>query len=357
MNAISKRLLSWLCVIAMVLSFVPVMNLAGLAVETQAAEEIVYGSANYEGVDAAIISQMNAGNAIDNSDEAFAAHLANNTCPVCGNIDGWEKLTNASGKDYVSSHYYGKETNTGMKLHWYYDDSVTKAAGNMIGFAEKATNNSACIWIKSTQNILNNTERAVMLANTNVVNIFGEGSVTTTADGKVNMFQVGNKAVLNLYGGNFVYQHPQENFQLAAIRFDGNGTVNIFDGVKVGPATQDDTKVAMNVQYKGAGTLNMFGGEIRNGVSPAWGYSGNVNVASGGTFNMYGGTITGGTFLSKTTSHVTSNATLGGNVMVGGKNQQAYYKADGTDDSSTTSGTFNMYGGMPREKSPAKAKP
>ena len=140
MNAISKRLLSWLCVIAMVLSLAPVMNLTAAAVETQAADEIVYGSANYEGVDAAIIEQMNAGNAIDNSDEAFAAHLANNTCPVCGEIDGWEKLSNAADKDYVASHYYGKEEHTGMKLHWYYDDSVTKAAGNMIGFAEKVHN-------------------------------------------------------------------------------------------------------------------------------------------------------------------------------------------------------------------------
>ena len=351
MNAISKRLLSWLCVVALVLSMAPALNLAGLAVETQAAEEIVYGSANFDGVDAAILEQMNKGNAIDNSDAAFAAHLANNTCPVCGNIDGWEKLSNAKDKDVVSAKYHGKEEHAGLKLHYYYDDAVTKANGNMIGFAEKAKGNTACIWIKSTQSIINNKERVAMVANDNVVNFFGQGTITTLVDegaNNNNMFQISG-GVLNLYGGTYIYHHPQNDFRKAAIRVAGAAAViNIFDGATIGPAELDNTKVYQNVQYTGAGTINMFGGIIRNGVSPAWGYAGNVNVANNGIFNMYGGTITGGTFLNAdaVTKGVTMNATIGGNVIVGGKNQEAFYNEDGSDNYKIeASGTFNMYGG------------
>ena len=350
MNAISKRLLSWLCVIAMVFSFVPVMDLSGFAVTTKAAEEIVYGSANYEGVDAAIIEQMNAGNAIDNSDEAFAQHLANNTCPVCGELTGdqvWTKLSNATDKDYAAAKYYGKETHTGLKLHLYYDDAVVKAQGNMIGFAEKATNNSACIWVKSTQSITNISQRCAMLGGEgNAINFFGKGSITTDMEsGHLNMFQVAT-GVLSLYGGNFAFVHPQNDFRQAVIRVGGAGAViNIYDDAAIGPAELDDTKVCQNVQYTSAGTVNMFGGEIRNGVAPAWGYSGNVTVSSGGKFNMYGGTISGGTFLSAETDGVTGNATIGGNVMVGGKNQAVAFNEDGSSNYTCTAGTLNMYGG------------
>ena len=348
MNAISKRLLSWLCVIAMVLSFVPAMNLSASAAETEAAEEIVYGSANFDGVDAAIIEQMNKGNAIDNSDAAIDAAIAAGTCPMCGATGiTWEKKTNGFNtndkQDQVIHAYFDTEFATASNLI----QSVNWPAGD-----PDSVNNKICVALKSTANITCNKYRIQINGTDNVVNIMGTGKIhadNSASDQKdLGLFQIeGKNPVVNLYGGQFTHAHRGDDFQKAVIRV-GTATakVNIFAGVKIGPETLDTTKVAMNIQFTQGGTVNMFGGEIRNGVSPAWGYSGNVTVSSKGVFNMYGGTISGGAFLNKEnlTAGVTMDATIGGNVMVGGKNTAAYYK-DGKDNYEVTDGTFNMYGG------------
>ena len=85
-----KRAFALLLAFCMVITMLPAVQLPAFAAEEAGQEELVYGSANLDGVDAAIIEQMNAGNAIDNSDEAFAQHLANKTCPICGDISGME---------------------------------------------------------------------------------------------------------------------------------------------------------------------------------------------------------------------------------------------------------------------------
>jgi len=341
-----KRLFSWLIVSAMVLSMVPALGLPAFAAEA-ASDETVYGAANLAGVSDEIQAQMQAGNSLDDSDEAIDGYITAKTCPMCGaeNVE-WVHGTGAGPTINKST-----ETENDGKTYHYYFDSTIAHNNNFVGmFAKDGT---VCVALKSTADITCQKYRVMISGSGNTLNIMGTGKLVAdqeanaSTDGDLGLFQMVG-GTLNLYGGKF--QHKQfayngtPDYRKAVIRVHAASVVvNIFDGVVIGPEEVDQTTIAQNVHYTAAGTVNMFGGTIQNGVSPDWGYSGNVTIAKNGIFNMYGGTIKNGTFKSVTVDGTTSSAsTIGGNVMVGGIEKAS---RESSSDYNLTPGTFNMYGG------------
>lgn len=311
MKVNSKKLLSWLCVIAMVLSLAPVMDLSNFAVETNAAA----GDTNWT---AAGITNP-AGNSINNTDAYFTGTcLANGYCPVCGEGVTWEEWNSTT---LAGNKAFGALTN---KRHFYFNDEIT--ALNYYVSTSATSTGSVCIWLKSSTNLSVASSVYIRAGGGATFNFFGEGSITDTNGGA--FLDIRGGSTMNLYGGNFVYKNVADSYTNGAITFfTGGGTLNIYNGATIGPAlndngTPDDTSddyqdtsnVYMNVYYGAAtypGTINMYGGTIQNGVGPADGTCGNVNVRNRGTFNMYGGTIKGGTYLASATD------TKGGNIYTG----------------------------------------
>lgn len=117
MNAYAKKLLSWLCVAAMVFAMAPATMLPAFAEETEAAPEIQYGAANLpEGTQ----EIMDAAADIQAAD--LAAHIAAGTCPICGEGVEWKEATypNQTTVEGEKRHYYVKDTTeVQKKYNWY----------------------------------------------------------------------------------------------------------------------------------------------------------------------------------------------------------------------------------------------
>ena len=329
MKAISKKLLSLLVVIAMVLSMVPFGGLSIFAVETKAAETasttVTPGQANLpEGISTT--------NPVDNSDTAILAHVAASTCPMCG-ASGvtWTKQTSKINGG-TSHNYYALKDGETASTYSFADNSIKLDGGDTI-----------CVAILSGVTVKTTKWRSVMLSgNGNTLNIMGTGTMisdqVTAGNPDYGVFQLAGGTAdapntINLYGGS--YQHVTDQADTttedqAIVRLKSAYiTVNMWDGVVIGPETADTTQWSENVRIS-AGTFNMYGGTIQNGVTQENAISGNVTIGGSGTFNMYGGTIKGGTYMGTT-------ANTGGNVVVGGKSEQGTY---------SSAGTFKMYGGI-----------
>ena len=334
MNAISKRLLSWLCVIALVLSFAPAVDLSGFAVETKAA-------ALPEAVQTAIK------NAADIQAAAIALDPTTATsCPMCDTKEGitWTALP-GNGVLMKNVHYYVPAgcTSTGTNFMTT-GSSSTLAAGDKVCILlnEDATVNGR---INVTKNV--------------TINIAGKGSITQSGIASSNhgIFQVSSAATINLYGGKFIgtqatsqYDVPAGSAVLAYGNFSlrvKNIVLNIFDGAEITQDTERDS--GANIVAVSGVTVNMYGGKISGGKGYAYHYNsdtipsdnenwtnagGNIYLRHASTnFNMYGGEITGGT------------AGIGGNIYAfysGAVNIVAGTVSDGT--ATGAGGNLNAYG-------------
>ena len=150
------------------------------------------------------------------------------------------------------------------------------------------------------------------------------GTVSSTASRNYGgLFYIYEDATLNLYGG--IYDATGTTINQGGIAVVGNdsaGTMNIFGGQLKGGAVvagkkTDGTAVAARggaIYIIAKSTVNMYGGTISGSSSAANG--GSIYIANG-TVNMKGGTITGGT----ASGH-------GGNIHL------------------DSTGTFNMTGGL-----------
>ena len=321
MNAISKRLLSWLCVIAMVLSFAPVMDLSNFAVETNAAA----GDANWDDSElgaAGVQSKITSANKVQERVAAFEAGEVTASgftakCPYCNENKTWYTL-DADGDKKID--FDTRASQVPQPRHLYFTGNVdltgtTPVKSQAAGLMARGDNGGIVCVMLDNANIT--TDLKIEVVNGSV-NVMGTGTITSDGsvadrygDKNLGLFEV-TGGTLNLYGGTFVY-----NNTTAALNNTG-GTVNIYDGVVIGQPQKADvnaTSVTNRPSANVAGTLNMFGGTIRNGAFNQ-GSGGNLTVS--GTVNMYAGTIQDG---------VANHYTTGGNVLLAG------------------SGTFNMYGG------------
>ena len=314
MNKITKRLLSILAVLALVLTMAP----AGiLAVETKADSQITPGQANLpEG----IAAKQAAGQAKQEAAKAALAALESEgaearlaelnteltTCPFCNQAATWQ-LANTSTQ-------LGSATGE----HYYAYGAITKGfeAWNMAADGDKA-----CILLDEGA-VVSITGRIKMYTPNNVVNVGGLGTITSslTADSDSNVVGLFHMAAangtLNLYGGTFL--STREAIYNRPIVYMGTTTSNVniwTNDVVIGHETPVTT-ARFNIRQNG-GVLNIYGGTIQNGYCNV-NYSGWNLYMSAGVTNMYGGTICGG----KSVSHG-----RGANVLLDG------------------AATFNMYGG------------
>ena len=323
MQRSTKRLLSVLAVLALVLTMAP----AGiLAVETKAdvQSNIPDATATLMATEAAKQTAAKAAlAALTGTDAATrVAELNTNltTCPFCG-IEGvtWE----AVAQDATS---YG---GTGAKgRHWYAYGEISKKVGN--AFHCSADNANLCLLMDNAT--ITSTGRFLMNKKA-TLNIGGTGSFksdmsalnTTLGTTQGGMFALLGAATVNLYGGTFentcttTAYSGYNGFNRALLHSNnGSAVTNIWtDDVVMGPETAGTTaKLNMRIQY---GTINMYGGTVQNSyVTQGWTQGWNVFVQNG-TFNMYGGTVKDGKG---------GTTTKGGNVCL--------YQAESR---------FNMYGG------------
>jgi len=247
--------------------------------------------------------------------EDMAAHVAAGTCPICGEVEGGWKEATLPGQfktDGSVSHYYiDADTQITYNYNWctLYGKNQTLCLALLNGNTPKEVNGLIAVRGGS----VNGT-----------INIMGDGIIVNndnTGD-KIGLLRAqGTNPTLNLYGGTFYrsYEETAGAKPKAALLVADAGTVNIFEGVTLGPDTLDTTRTNYNVRID-KGTVNMYGGTIQNGVSGyadavnttlTYRYSGNITMTNvGATFNMYGGTVKNGVYMDSVPGN-----TQGGNIL------------------------------------------
>lgn len=288
----------------------------------------VVGGAN---LPAAAAAKIAAAAKVNNSDAAIDGYIAAKTCPMCGATN----VTWTKGDAVIPNSNKVSDT----KKHYYFDAEKTTTS-NFVQMVKldgvDSANNTICVALKSTANITCTKYRVQIGGTGNTLNIMGTG--TLQADqrnsdvGDLGLFQL-DSGTLNLYGGTFLHAHKGLDAKYAVVRIgSASVTVNIYKDATIGPAELDRTQPATNVFFNSKGTLNIYGGTIRHGVSFRGSSSGNIDNNAGGTINMYGGTI------------------LGGAPMVDAEGKVV--KVNGTEINDTKAnvrcmgGSFNMYGGV-----------
>ena len=315
----TKRLFSWLIVLAMVFAMVPVFELpAFAATEVEETAEPVRFPSDVESYEA--------------------------ECPVCKTSVTWKPYNGENNEEKADVVLTGE---SGAHFHLYLTEDKTYEAGkyflvsyrnvcfNLNGYSITATEGSKSAFMDSQT--------------LSIIDTFG-GSVVTgyanaAASGAAIHVNGGNgKAVTNLYGGT--YKKLAADTASSIVRVSNNGgTINLYDGAvidgsdaqvvnnstgvavglagKIVTATAEDNTTTSTKQYA---TFNMYGGEIKGGTGVSGGavqvgaYSTtNLDVA---VFNMMGGKVSGGTVVDT-------------------------YKEDGTVNLSGAGGNFSVhYGGV-----------
>lgn len=340
MKVNSKKLLSWLCVIAMVLSLAPVMDMSNFAVETNAAT-----NNNNWAAQTAIDVQTNINNAnkyqtrVAEFGPAEGATSFTAKCPYCGVEKEWLSLDadgdgkfdfNPQSSQVLNKHIYFKD-NVDLTGKGYYKNDVKQ------DYLYKVDASYVCILLI---NATVTTDLNIQVS-AGTLNLYGTGTITSTGDN--GLFQLSGTGKLNLHGGNFVHTGNSGS----AISMSGaDNVVSIYPAATIGPNTQDTTKRCQNLDIAD-GAVRMYGGTIQNGVTDVKGTSGNVQLGASGVLNMFDGTIKGGTHLD------TLNDSQGGNIFLvkgaqlniyGGTVEGGNAKIGGNIYAAGTT-TTNIYGG------------
>ena len=256
MQKSTKRLLSVLAVLALVLTMAP----AGiLAVETKAAAgdanrpegvaELMAAGQAKQAAAVAALEQLT-GATIDERCAELKAILP--VCPFCGKTVAAWLATNGS------TQYGG----TGTPQHFYVYGTITKAFDT---WDMTRDGSSACILFDEGA-VINTTGRIKMMQPNNTGNIGGKGTFSTSLSsattGVVGLFHMlAANGTVNLYGGNVLstceatYNRPIVYMAMAT------STVNIWtDDVVIGHETPVTTN-RFNIRQNG-GVLNIYGGTI-----------------------------------------------------------------------------------------------
>lgn len=185
MNANSKKLLSLLIVVAMVLAMAPAITLPAAA-------------STIDDIDDWIQNDF---------DEANLP----TKCPVCGNNSvTWTALSGE--KDAVIS--------AAANSHYYLSDTLSSSANdNTI-----TTNGQLCLYLNGND-IENTAKGRIIRVRGNTVNVFGDGNVTTSATNTAHMFEFNGTGKLNIYGGNYTYTTGG-----TAKMFEEQGTTTLYRG-------------------------------------------------------------------------------------------------------------------------------
>ena len=284
MSKFTKRLLSLLVVIAMVVAMAPATGIP--AVEAKA--EATGATALPEGVQAQIdkgaeIAKLNPAEVIQGT-----------TCPMCG----------ATGISF-------SEGPDATKSHWYFDKTIEH--GGWMWNDMTAAQATTCI-VLNNANITVASPAFFGLKDGRTLNIMGTGTITSTGanggSGQYGVFNMTGEATVNLYGGT--YSYTGTNVPVVNIVNAASGTVNLYNDAKI-----DGAGVTRGIVVGANTTLNMYGGTITNGKNVN--YGGNIYV-NAGTANIYAGTVSNGTAQGSHGSEGGNLAVLGGTANIYGGN-------------------------------------
>lgn len=333
MKAISKKLLSLLVVIAMVLSMVPFGGLSIFAVETKAVTEesadIEETSVLTDEVQALIAKgkQVKEDAEKMQTDSVLTTGSIEAVCPVCGETVTWEDLNaaiEAKGNGTAFSAF------TLNNKHYYLSEDLTCTTTNATAALSGAYSGKVGTLHLNGKNIT--SAIAVYTGGGGTTNIIGSGTVTTTNTGVASTYAYGTiwmniskgTSVLNLYGGTFTKGTSVTTRAVANIS-DNGGTINLYEGATIDGANVATTTASragsVHLAGKGLGTstnsgdavLNIYGGTIQNGDADATnkGEGGNVNLTTAySSLNMYAGSVSGGSAYNGGNIAVASGATL-----------------------------------------------
>ena len=291
---------------------------------------------------------------LTDSDEATEGMQA--LCPVCGTVETWTPITEAT-----------KITTSG---HWYLPASFTGQSTKLYQFLE-VWGGTVCLHLNgkdliptsATNGTTTSASVRAIRHYSGTLNIMGNGTVSGTYAGEVGNALQMQGGVANLYGGTYVRSWADESgaplatVQTGPVIYSEAGTINMYRGATVDGSTYASSGSLATVLMSGtktaAFTFNVYGGTIKDGNSSN---GGNVHIKNANAkFVMHGGTVTGGTATNggniyASTGEVTigANATVtlgeavtGGNIYVLG----ATVTTSGTISNGTATGTASSNGG------------
>ena len=283
MNVTCKRLLSWLVVLTMVLSMVPVFDLSNFAVTTKAATENP-GQA-----------VINAAKNLGKFEAPTEGYAITKECPVCGGEQTWKSLnldTSATANNLMGHYYLTADWNSSITL-----------------------GNSTLCFNLNGYNITNASGTAISASRSHTLNLIDTvGSAIVTGKGNssgsaLNLNGPTDTAAarptVNIYGGTLKKTDDATSASVVGIGARG-GTVNMYAGT-VNAEDVSNAKWPTTISMMGAANaanaiFNLYGGEIKCGTMTDTGVScrGNIMVGysgytNGAVFNVKGGTVVGGT--------------------------------------------------------------
>ena len=344
MNTITKRLLSMLVVMAMVLSMSPVITLPAAAAVTNPGAEL---KATVDAWETANASKF----------DGKEGNVENVTCPICGGNQTWEPLT-------ANSHSVAAGAN-----HHYYLPAAIELA-NTTTFLSPNSNYTVCLYMNKNITTTGNIQVYGTL------NMFGNGTYTYQGGSGLTMFEfVSNTTALNIYSGTYTntsvattYSRDTSKgtapslgmiapfaskpaniyggtFNTGEIGFyrpwdAGSSVLNIYGGTING-----GSKSVIDLSVK-SGTVNMYAGTINAGVQEADNGAA-VKMTQNGKINLYGGTISGGQSKRHGANvYMTNGAfTMSGGEITGGKVYGVTTNGWAGGNLYQSGGSFTMTGG------------
>ena len=244
-----------------------------------------------------------------------ATVIAGKTCPMCGATNvTWTEITDAAGD--ASGH-----------VHWYVSGQKTVGSWR---WASTVANTTVCLVLVDADMTL----ASPMFYTTgkgSTVNIMGNGTVVSNGtngnSGQHGVFCAPNETTYNLYGGTYIYTGTDGS---PAVRIRNNSTLNMFNDATIGKAALDTSATSANVilgHNSETGTLNMYGGTIRNSYNAP-----NLTLKAGSVANIYGGSIVGGN----------SKNAAGGNIQAQGGSTVNIYSGTVSGGKSETANADNI---------------
>ena len=272
----------------------------GLATQDPIQEKIAHGKA-----------VAAAATAMDFSD----ANNLPTTCPACGaeNVTWTAVATNNRIGDAAEGHYY-LPADVNCPAGW--TQYVTAKADSTV-----------CLHLNNKN--LTYGGRIALTHPGSTLNIMGTGTVTSTGEctnatyNTAALYLEASNTTLNLYGGTFTATKAGQ--YVLQTRTETTVEVNIYDAaILVDGSTTDPTatRIADPTIMQAVGTINMYGGQIKDGTGTA---GGNLRVNNGAAFNMYAGEITNGVgnyggnvSLDAGATFTMKGGTISGGVSTGG---------------------------------------